>query len=46
MQGDIIMGDGLSYFGQNLTVAVREGQVSEERASIPNSKGISRFFCF
>ncbi|KAI9493632.1 glycoside hydrolase superfamily [Zychaea mexicana] len=33
MPGDIIMGDGLSWFGPNLTKAVEDGDVSEERVT-------------
>ncbi|KAI8138619.1 glycoside hydrolase superfamily [Fennellomyces sp. T-0311] len=31
MPGDIVMGDGYSWFGPNLTAAVENGDVSEER---------------
>ena len=31
MPGDIVMGDGLSYYGKNLTAAVERGDVPEER---------------
>ncbi|KAI9274730.1 glycoside hydrolase superfamily [Phascolomyces articulosus] len=33
MPGDVIMGDGLSYYGKNLTDAVERGDVSEERVN-------------
>ncbi|KAI9265146.1 glycoside hydrolase superfamily [Phascolomyces articulosus] len=33
MPGDILMGDGLTFFGPNLTKAVHEGKVSEERVT-------------
>ena len=31
MPGDIVMGDGLSYYGKNLTAAVERGDVPEDR---------------
>ncbi|KAI7851872.1 beta-glucosidase [Circinella umbellata] len=31
MPGDILMGDGLTFFGSNLTKAVNDGEVSEAR---------------
>ncbi|KAI7860847.1 beta-glucosidase [Circinella umbellata] len=33
MPGDIVMGDGLSYYGKNLTAAVERGDVPEERVT-------------
>lgn len=29
------MGDGLSYFGANLTKAVKDGEITEERVCTP-----------
>ncbi|KAG2227455.1 hypothetical protein INT45_007480 [Circinella minor] len=33
MPGDILMGDGLTFFGSNLTKAVNDGEVSEDRVT-------------
>ena len=33
MPGDIVMGDGFSWWGANLTQAVKDGKVPEERVS-------------
>ena len=33
MPGDIVMGDGYSWWGANLTQAVKDGKVPEERVS-------------
>ncbi|KAI9491545.1 glycoside hydrolase superfamily [Zychaea mexicana] len=33
MPGDILMGDGFTYFGANLTKAVQDGQVSDDRVT-------------
>ena len=41
MPGDVVMGDGLSYYGKNLTDAVGRGDVTEERVRITYTK-----FCF
>ena len=44
MPGDIVMGDGLSYYGKNLTAAVERGDVPEDRVRIIYISIISNFF--
>ena len=38
MPGDIVMGDGYSYYGKNLTDAVGRGDVTEERVRTTHTK--------
>jgi len=46
MPGDITMGSGTSYFGQNLTNAVKNGQVSQERLTDMGTRIMTPWFLF
>ncbi|KAG2220193.1 hypothetical protein INT45_005366 [Circinella minor] len=44
MPGDIIMGDDYTYFGQNLTDAVHNGEVTEERVTDMAARIVATYY--